>query len=105
MKVDERDRNFISGNFLDDNLPQDKVWLSKYFKSEFQRRFLIYILTFNGYHYFRRHTGIKCSVRYLKMLKKKYKKLEDAHKKAKEDFDLDTLAKIEMGKYKISNQF
>lgn len=34
-------------------------------------------------------------------MKKKFSSLEDAHKKAKKEFDLDTLSDIEMGKYKI----
>ena len=102
MVVEERDRNLISGAFLDDNIPHEKLWMCKYFKSEIQKRFLIYFLIFKSHYYFQRHAGIPCTKRYLKQMKKKFSFLENAHKKAKENFDLDILSKIEMGKYKVS---
>jgi hypothetical protein len=99
--VEERDRNLVSGSFLDDNIPNDKLWMCKYFSSKIQKRFLIYFIIFRSHFYFERHTGIYCTKRYLKQMKKKFSSLEDAHKKAKKEFDLDTLSDIEMGKYKI----
>lgn len=99
--VEERDRNLVSGSFLEDNIPNDKLWMCKYFSSEIQKRFLIYFLIFRSHFYFERHTGICCTKRYLKYMKKKFSALEDAHKKAKEEFDLEVLSNIEMGKYEI----
>jgi hypothetical protein len=101
LVVEERDRNLISGLFLEDNIAHDKFWMCKYFKSEIQKRFLIYFLIFGSHYYFNRHSGIPCTKRYLKKMKKKFTVLENLHKQAKENFDLETLSKIEMGKYKL----
>lgn len=101
MVVEYRDRNLVSGNFLEDNIPHDKLWMCKYFKSEIQKRFLIYFLVFRIQYQFSRHTGIPCSLRYVKKMKKKFKILEKVHAKAKQEFDLDTLSQIEMGNYKF----
>lgn len=100
VKVEERDRNLISGIFLEDNIPQDKFWMTRYFTSEIQKRFLIYFLIFKSHYYFVRHTGMHCSSRYLKKMKKFFSFLEDSHKKAKENFDLELLSEIEMGNFK-----
>lgn len=100
IKVEERDRNLVSGVFLEDNIPSDKFWMCKYFKSEIQKRFLIYFLIFRSHFYFTRHTGTYCTKRYLKKMKKFFSFLENEHKKAKENFDLDLLSEIEMGNFK-----
>jgi len=97
--LEERERKLISGCFLDDDVPQDKYWLTKYFTSKIQIRFLVYYLNFGSHYHFVRHTGIHCTVRYLKQMRKKLSLLENAHKEAKFNFDLDKLSKIEMGEY------
>lgn len=99
--IDERDRNLISGFFLEDFLPSDKIWLKKYFKTSIQKRFLIYFLIFESHFYFVRHTGIYCSERYLNNMGKKISELQKAHEYAKNNFDLEKLADIEMGKFKV----
>jgi hypothetical protein len=101
IKVEERDRNLISGAFLENNISAEYLWMRKYFTTETQSRFLIYFTIFRSHYYFVRHTGVYCTSRYLKKMKKMFSILENAHKKAKEDFDLDVLSEIEMGKYKI----
>lgn len=101
MKVEERDRNLISGSFLEDEIPQNKFWMTKYFTSEIQKRFLIYFLIFRSHYYFVRHTGFYCTKRYLKKMKKYFCNLEEAHEDAKKNFNLEKLSEIEMGKYKI----
>ena len=78
------------------------MWLTKYFSSKIQLRFLMYYLIFNGYFYFVRHTGIHCTLRYLKKMKKKFCLLEKAHKNAKANFDLDLLSHIEAGNYDVN---
>ena len=97
--LEERERKLISGCFLDNNVPQDKYWLTKYFTSEIQIRFLVYYLIFGSHYYFVRHTGVYCTSRYLKKMKKKFSNLENAYKKAKLNFDLEKLSQIEMGNY------
>lgn len=98
--VKDKDLKLISGIFLEDNIPQNKLWLKKYFKSNIQVKFLSYSLLFDNISYFCRHTGVKCSLRYAKKMKKKYKYLIKSHEEAKKNFDLDLLVAIENGKLK-----
>lgn len=97
---EDKDMLLISGCFFEDDIDKSKKWLLKYFKSKIQKRFLVYRLTFNGYYYFMRHTGISCSTRYLEKLNNKMKVLLKLHEEAKSNFDLDFLSQIEMGKIK-----
>lgn len=97
---EDKDMRLVSGCFFEDDIDKNNSWLLKYFKSDIQLRFLKYYLTFGGYYYFRRHTGIFCSTRYLESLKKRLSFLLNMHKEAKSNFDLDLLAKVEMGKIK-----
>lgn len=98
--IEIRDSNLVSGLFLEDNIPNNKYYLKKYFKSNLQNKFLCYYLAFGSYYYFSRHSGVKCSLRYLKIMKKKLVFLENLRDKAKKDFDLDLLQNIENGNYK-----
>jgi len=99
--VKDKDLKLISGSFLEDEILQEKIWLKKYFSSFLQIRFLVYFLNFRSHFYFNRHTGVVCSKRYLKKLKKKLFALEIAYENAKKNFDLESLEKLERGKYKI----
>lgn len=100
VKVEERDRNLVAGVFLEDCIPNDKIWMCKYFTSEIQKRFLIYFLIFRSHFYFLRHTGVYCTSRYLKKMKKFFCILEEEHKKAKQNFDLEKLSEIEKGNFR-----
>lgn len=97
--LEERERKLISGSFLEDEVPKEKYWLTRYFTSHIQRKFLVYYLNFGSHYYFTRHTGIYCTSRYLKQMKKKLCLLEDAHEQARLNFDLEKLSEIEMGNY------
>lgn len=99
--VEQRDRNLVAGSFLEDYIPSDKLWMTKYFTTSIQKRFLIYFLIFGSHFYFNRHTGIYCTIRYLKKMKKMFSKLQKAHENAKINFDLEKLAEIEMGNFKL----
>jgi hypothetical protein len=98
--VKDKDVKLISGSFLNDHVSSDKLWLKKYFSSFIQNRFLNYILLFDSAYYFCRHTGVMCSLRYAKKMKKKYRYLIKKHDEAKKNFDLDLLVLIENGKFK-----
>jgi delta-aminolevulinic acid dehydratase/porphobilinogen synthase len=98
--VKDKDLKLISGIFLDNNIPHNKLWLKKYFRSYVQINFLSYMLVFDSAYYFCRHTGVKCSLRYIKKMKSKYKFLLKSHEEAKKNFNLDLLVIIENGKFK-----
>lgn len=94
---------FIGGLFIDCDIPKEKQYLLKYFTSDLQRQFLRYMLQFDNAVRFVDHTGYYCSDRWLKMLKARMRKLEAAYNQAKKDFDLETIAEIEMGKYNVGS--
>lgn len=97
--IKNKDLSLVSGSFLEDYLPQDKLWLLKYFSSKIQKRFIIYILIFDSYMYFCRHTGVVCSMRYLKKMKRRFDFFMNLHEKAKKEFNLELLSDLEMGMY------
>lgn len=93
---------FIAGEYLEDDLPKAQAYLLKYFsRSATQTAFLKYYLTFDGYVRFVEHTGYSASEKWMELLKQKVVVLQAAHKKAKDEMDLETLATIETGKYKL----
>ena len=94
---------FVGGLFVNCDIPKEKQYLLKYFTSDLQKQFLRYLLQFQSTVRFVDHTGYYCSDRWLKMLKARMKKLETAYEKAKKDFDLETVAAIEMGKYDVGS--
>lgn len=96
-----RDLAFISRRFDTVELPREKAYLYKYFKTKVQEAFLKYVYVFGEYSNFSDHTGISCTPRWLKKLHDRLVKLETLHREAKQGFDLETLAKIETGKYKL----
>jgi hypothetical protein len=99
--VKDKDLKLISGSFLENEIYQEKNWLKRYFSSFLQISFLSYFLCFRSHFYFNQHTGIVCSKRYLKKMKKKLCLLESIYEKARSNFDLELLEKIEKGKYKL----
>ena len=61
------------------------------------------MLLFDSAYYFCRHTGVMCSLRYVKKMKRKYSYLIRKHDEAKKNFDLDLLVLIENGKFKCGS--
>jgi len=99
-----KDLMFLSGAFFDTEIPKDQQFLLKYFKTDLQRAFLRYYLAVEVVINFVDHTGYYCSDRYLWQQQARLLNVLDAHKQAKENFDLDLVWKIESGKYKCSKK-
>ncbi len=95
------DLALLSRQFENVELPRDKAYLYKYFKTDVQLAFLKYYHVFGEYTNFSDHTGIHCTLPWLKKLYERVVKLEELHRQTKRDFDLETLARIEKGKYKL----
>lgn len=95
------DLAFLSNQYVDYEVPKDKRYLLKYFRTPVQRDFLKYYFVFGNFDHFIDHTGHACQKRWLKLLFKKMQKIELMRNKAKQDFDLEQLAKIESGKLKL----
>ena len=100
-----QDLEFISGCFFDYEIPKDKRYLLKYFKTGLQLAFLRYYLVFGEHRNFKNHTGHYCNPRMLFRLKNKFKTLENAHKEAKASLTEDgmrTVQRIEMGQFVLT---
>lgn len=98
--VTERDLDFSSA-FMARQIPKEKSWMSKYFKTRTKRLFLKYFVMFGCTARFCEHSGEVCTLRYIKKMKRQYAILEEKHTKAKNELDFELLAKIEMGKCKL----
>lgn len=91
---------FIS-DFFEEPIPRDKYWLVKYFGSGIRYAFLRYFLTFRSGVHFCEHTGFSCSERYKKQMKSQFLFIEESHLRAKQQFDFESVAEIEMGNLKL----
>jgi len=100
--ADDLELEFIAGQIWRE-LPKEKRWLLKYFKSDSYRAFLKYFLTFNSYYLFWQRTGYYIDGSSMNLLQNKILTLLAFHAKAKSGMDFETLSKIEMGKYKIKS--
>lgn len=108
--INQHDALLLQGKFLDDELPPELRFLSRYFTSETEKQFVFYYLSFNGiirergvrpfYLGFVDHTGFYCSEQWMHILVKKARKILDAFEKAKNDMDLGKINFIKDGKYK-----
>ena len=100
-----RDLDFISGEFLELEIPKEKRYLKKYFTGKIQVAFLRYYLVFGNCKNFRQHTGYRCSDNLCVRLENRYKKLTKLYDDAKASFTeegLNLLQLIEVGKYNLT---
>ena len=102
-----KDLEFISGNFLDHEVPKNKRYLLKYFKTDLQLAFLRYYLVFGRHLNFVDHTGHYCSRRTLWILQSKYHCIVDTYEKAKKaltEEGMEMIHKIESGKFILTGK-
>lgn len=98
-----RDLDFISGKFIDYEIPKEQRYLLKYFKTDTQVAFLKYYLIFKSFRNFVDHTGFYCSERMLYKMQRKYKKLTNAWIKARSEMteeNMEMLNLIESGLFR-----
>jgi hypothetical protein len=95
------DLKFISKQFEYFELPKEKKYLLKYFDTVLQETFLKYVFVFGDYKNFTDHTGFYIRPRWQKVLYNKLIRLEAAQKEARKNMDMQLLAKIETGKFKL----
>jgi hypothetical protein len=99
--ITERDLRF-SSDFMHDQLPKEKRWMSRYFKTRTKRLFLKYFCAFGCSTRFCQHSGEICTKRYIKKMKRQFLNLTKKHEDARADFDLEALSRIETGKCKLN---
>ena len=98
-----REAEFLAGVFFDFELPQDKMFLFKYFRSDLEKQFLRYYFCFYEIEHFSNHTGFYCQNRWTRILEKRVRLLIKCHEYYKKNFELENLAKVEMGKIKFGD--
>jgi len=99
------DLEFISGEFFDCEIPKDKQWLLKYFKTEVQVAFLRYYIKFGEVRNFVDHTGYYCNRRMKFKMQEKYRRLLKAHSDAKfslSEEGMRVVHALEMGKFRLT---
>lgn len=101
VQILSRDLILLSRQYEDFELPKEKNFLLKYCETPAQEAFLRYYFAFGDFKNFVDHTGIVIQRRWMLQLAKKIKRLENLHAEARAAFDLNLLAQIENGKYKI----
>lgn len=92
--------DFIS-DFLDRPVPQERSWMTHYFKDGLCADFLKYFSLFRSSVHFSEHVGRPCSVRWAMRMKRRFVRLERARAEARRDMDIDLLADIESGRFKL----
>jgi len=91
---------FVS-DFLNEPVPSESFWMSRYFKRDLGYDFLKYFLSFRTTVHFSEHSGRPCSKRWTEKMKRKFVRLENEHSRAKKELDFEKLAEIEMGQFKL----
>jgi len=100
-----RDLVIVGNKYITDPVPKAKEYLCPYFKTGIRRAFLKYYLATDGdIMHFCEHTGYKCSIRYVKKMKKEFNFVQDLWSKATEEFDFETIAELKKGNFKITNK-
>jgi len=100
-----RDLDFISGDFLDHEIPREKQYLLKYFTTDVQVAFLRYALVFEDTKLFKDHTGHFCSDRLKFRLLARFKQLTKLHAQAKgvlTEESLNDIQLLESGQYPLT---
>lgn len=92
---------FLAGLFFEYDIPREKQFLLKYFRSPLEKQFVRYYLCFGEMDNFVDHTGFFCQKRWLRILKKRIDKIMSVHENYKNNFELDKLREMESGRYKL----
>lgn len=103
--MQESDSYFISGIFFDYDIPKEKRYLLKYFKTDLQRAFLRYYLIFGNFKNFVDHTGHYCSERLLYKFQKRLRKLVKIYDESKlslSEEGMERVRLLETGKFRLT---
>jgi hypothetical protein len=93
---------FIAGKILEKEIPKEKRYLLRYFKTPLQEAFLRYYLVVGNYTRFEDHTGFHCNQRWKTRMTRRLEILQEKHFQAKSNFDIEELERIERGKIKVT---
>lgn len=92
---------FLAGLFFEYEIPRDKMFLFKYFRTPLEQQFVKYYMCFDEIENFVDHTGYFCQKRWVRLLKKRMDKILAMHETYKNNFELDKLRELEEGKLKL----
>lgn len=100
ISENKKDLHLIGGKFFDHDVPREKKYLLKYFKTPMHVMFVKYYLIFNDSINFVHHTGYYHSDRNLKRLKNKIEHIMNLYENAKKQLteeSMELIANIENG--------
>lgn len=100
--MNEQDLLFLSNGYADYQLPDNRLWLLKYFSTDLQRTWLKYYLSMGDSYNFIDHTGYFCTERAIYKFQSRLKKLLAAHGRAKSELteeNMEMIYRIESGKF------
>lgn len=103
--MSEKDCHFISGVFFEYDVPKEKRYLLRYFKTALQRAFLRYYLVFGNFKNFVDHTGYYCSDRLLYRFQLRFRKLTrlyDESKRSLSEEGMELIRLLETGKFRLT---
>lgn len=92
--------DFIS-DFMDKPVSPEYSWMAHYFGEGACADFLKYFSIFGSVVHFSEHVGRPCSIRWARRMKRRFVGLQKARREARESMDIELLADIEMGKFKL----
>lgn len=96
-----KDALFLAGVFFEYDVPRDRQFLFKYFRTPLEQAFVRYYLCFGEIDNFVDHTGFFCQKRWVRILKKRLDKIISVHDEYKKNFELDKLREMENGRYRM----
>ena len=96
---------FLARQWENVELPKEKKYLLRYFRTPLQAAFLKYVHLFGSHENFVDHTGLACSLKWRELLYNRLQKIEALHREARANPDIEQkmkdLAHIESGKFKL----
>ena len=101
----ERNLKFLSYGSTPVHIPKELGFLNRYFKTKVQRAFLKYYYVFRDKKFFIEHTGIVATSSFLIKLAGKFEYLLQEYENAKKDLNLEKLAAMQSGKFKVLKKF
>jgi hypothetical protein len=105
MDVYEKNLRFLSYGSEPIIIPKEHIFLNKYFKTKVQRTFLKYFYIFRDKKNFVHHTGILATQSFICKMAGKFVYLLNEFSNAKKNLDLEKLALIQRGKFKVLKKF
>ncbi len=105
LSITEKNLKFLSLGSEPISIPKEFHFMRKYFKTKDQQAFFNYYFVFRDERNFVNHTGVKITPPSACKLKGKFEWLMQEYLTAKNNMDLDRLAKLKKRRIKLLKRF